>query len=215
MKSLFSLKKITHKHVSWFSLWDSSTTFTKKTHIRSLSKLKNVKIGEYSRIGLMCSIVNTTIGRFTAISRNCIINLARHPTNYLSTNSIFYKKGSWGFHDNWIGDVRFINRQPVIIGNDVWIGINCGIMGGVTIGDGAIIATSSIVTKDVPPYSIVGGIPAKVIKYRFSEDVIKRLLEINWWNLSDDDITRVLPIFHTKDITIEKLNKYFPNKLVE
>lgn len=210
LKSLLSTKRITHKHISWFSLWDSKTKFTRKTHIRSFAKLENVKIGEYSRIGLMCSVVNTTIGRFTVISRNCIINIAQHPTNYLSTHSIFYKKKSWGFHDDWIGDIKFKNREPVNIGNDVWVGINCFVKGGVTIGDGSIIGTGSIVTKDVPPYAIVGGVPAKVIRYRFSEEIRKRLLEIKWWELSDEEITNVLPVFHTNDITMETLNKYFP-----
>ena len=188
MKSFFSIKKITHKHISWFSLWDSDTIFTQKTHIRSLSKLSNVKIGEYSRIGLLCSVVNTTVGRFSVISRNCIVNLAQHPTNYLSTNSIFYKQGSWGFHDDWIGEVKFKNRQHVTIGNDVWIGINCSIMGGISIGDGAIIATGSIVTKDVPPYAVVAGNPAQIIKYRFSDEKIKELLESCWWEKEIDDL---------------------------
>lgn len=212
MKSLFSIKKITHKHVSWLCLYDSSTTFTKKTHIRSLSKLRNVKIGEYSRIGFMCSIENSTIGRFTAIGKNCNINLGQHPTNYLTYHSIFYRKGNWGFHDDWVGNIEFETKQPVIIENDVWIGINCIVMGGITIGNGAIVAAGSVVTKDVPPYSIVTGVPAKVIKYRFSEDIIKRLLEIKWWHLTDNEITNLLPIFHTKNITLDKLNIFFPNK---
>lgn len=212
LKSLLSLKKITHKHISWFCLWDTKSKFTKKTHVRSFAKLTNVQIKEYSRIGLACFINNSTIGKYTAIGKNCNIGLGQHPTNYLTPHSIFYKKGNWGFHDDWIGDVEFDNNKHVIIGNDIWIGINCIIMDGVMIGDGAIVAAGSIVTKDVPPYALVGGVPAKIIKYRFSEEMINRLLEIKWWNLSDEEITKVLPLFHTKDIRMETLNKYFPKK---
>lgn len=215
LRSLLSLKKITYKHISWFCIWDEKSTFTKKSHIRYFAKLTNVQLNAYSRIGLSCFIKNTKIGKFTAIARSCVIGLGQHPTNYLSSNSIFYKKGSWGYHDDWIGNVEFNNNLPIMIGNDVWIGIKCIIMDGVTIGDGAIVAAGSVVTKDVPSYSIVGGVPAKVIKYRFSEEIINRLLEIKWWNLTDEEITNVIPMFHTKNITLEILNKYFPKKNIE
>ena len=81
----------------------------------------------------------------------------------------------------------------VIIGNDVWIGSNVTIMSGITIGDGAILATECFVTKDVPPYAVVGGNPAKIIKYRFTEKQINELLEIKWWNWNDEEIKKIVP----------------------
>ena len=84
------------------------------------------------------------------------------------------------------------------------------VMNGVTIGDGAIIAAGAVVTKDIPPYAIAGGIPAKVLKYRFPPEIIERLLEIKWWNLSDEEITRVKDLFHIPNPTLEDLGKYFP-----
>ena len=85
-------------------------------------------------------------------------------------------------------------------------------MNGVTIGDGAIVAAGAIVTKDIPPYAIAGGIPAKVLKYRFSPEIIERLLEIKWWYLPDEEITRIKDLFHIPNPTTDDLNKFFPQK---
>lgn len=85
-------------------------------------------------------------------------------------------------------------------------------MDGVNVSDGAIVAAGSVVTKDVPPYAVVGGVPAKVIKYRFPQEMIDRLLDIQWWNLPDNKITKVIDIFHIKNPTLEDLKRYFPDK---
>ena len=101
------------------------------------------------------------------------------------------------------------NKGDIVIGNDVWIGYDAVIMSGVTIGDGAIIGTRAVVTKDVPPFAVVGGVPAKIIKYRYSHEMINRLLEIEWWNLSDEGISKVIDLFHTPNPSADDLNKYF------
>lgn len=209
-KSLFSLRKVKYKHVSLFSLWDKNTTFTPFTHILKGAKLHNVKVGKYSRIGVNCQVTNAVIGNFTAIGKNTVITVGQHPTNYLTSHSIFYEKGNWGWHDDWIAPIDFKSDKKVTIGNDVWIGRQCIIMDGVTIGDGAIVATGAVVTKDVPPFSIVGGVPAKIIKYKFPQEVIDRLEEIQWWNLPDEEITNVIDLFHVKNPTLEDINKFFP-----
>lgn len=87
------------------------------------------------------------------------------------------------------------------------------VMDGVRIADGAIIATESVVTKDVPPFAIVGGAPAKLIRYRFSDDVIARLQEIKWWDLPDEEITKVVDLFHKENPTLEDINRYFPTDI--
>lgn len=208
--SLFSIKKLTHKYVSIFALWDNLSHFTKQTHILRFAKLNNVQIGKYSRIGPGCEVSEATIGNFTAIGKDCVIGVGQHPTNFLTPHSIFYKRGNWGFHDDWIKEIDFIDSKPISIGSGVWIGRQSVIMDGVKIGDGAIIATGAIVTKDVPPFSIVGGVPAKVIKYIFSPEVISRLEEIQWWNLSDDEITKRIDLFHMPNPTLEDINRFFP-----
>ena len=115
---------------------------------------------------------------------------------------IFFEE--WGLDKKDITDA-WDNKGDIVIGNDVWIGFNATIMAGVTIGDGAIIATNSTVVKDVEPYSIVGGNPANEIKKRFSEKTINELLEIKWWNWDIEKITKNVQNLTGNDI--EKLLK--------
>lgn len=209
--SLFSLKKIFFKDISPLAYWDNTSTFTHYTSLQRKAKLLHSHVGRHSRICINTELLNTTVGNFSIIARNCVVGLGAHPTNTLSPHSIFYKKNRWKWHDEWYEDTGFReNDMPVTIGNGVWIGIRCLILDGVTIGDGAIVAAGAVVTKDVPPFAVVGGVPAKVLKYRFSPEMIERLLKIQWWNLPDEEITRVKDIFHKPNPTLEDLDKYFP-----
>jgi len=86
----------------------------------------------------------------------------------------------------------------VVIENDVWIGCGCTFMSGVTVGSGSVVATNSVVTKDVPPFTVVGGNPAKVIKKRFSQDIIERLMHIRWWDRTDEEINKIVPLLQQR-----------------
>lgn len=131
------------------------------------------------------------IGKFCSIACGAkfLFNSANHTLSSLSTYPfpLFFEE--WGLEKKDVTNA-WDNKGDIIIGNDVWIGYEAVILAGVTIGDGAIIGTRAVVTKDVPPYTIVGGVPAKPIKKRFSEETISALLEIQWWNWSEERIVR-------------------------
>ena len=144
------------------------------------------------------------IGNYCSISKDVVfITGGIHPMDRVST---------YPFHIRFKLDGRYINGMPftkgdIIIGNDVWIGTNVTILSGVKIGDGAVIATNSIVTKDLPPYSIVGGNPARIIRFRFSQDIIDDLLRIKWWDWSDEKVIESVTQLFSQDIK-EFINKH-------
>lgn len=210
LTSFFSLKKITHKGVSFFAIWDKKSSFTKSSILCRGAKINNSIIGRYVRVGLDVEVNNAVIGNFSRIGRNTIIGPGRHPMNLLTSHNIFYKKNkAWKANKKWVANIDFEEEKTSLIGNDVWVGLNCIIMDGVKIGDGAIIAAGSVVTKDVLPFSIVGGIPAKHIKETFPKEIQDRLLEIKWWDLPDEEITKRIDLFHKSNPTLDDINQYF------
>ena len=134
------------------------------------------------------------IGKFCSIAcgTKFLFNCANHTLKSLSTYTfpLFYEE--WELEKSNI-TTAWDNKGDIVIGNDVWIGYEAVIMAGVHIGDGAIIAARAVVTKDVPPYTIVGGTPAKEIQKRFDAEVIQQLLILKWWNWSTDKIRQCLP----------------------
>lgn len=156
-----------------------------------------VKIGRYTSFNgpgsdIAAKIHPVTIGNFCSIARNCTIQEFNHITDRCTSYYIFRNLVNAESRQNfiWAGleskDIE--SRGPISIGHDVWIGAQVVILSGVTIGTGAVIAANSTVTRDIPPYAIAGGTPAKVIKYRFPEEVIQKLLELRWWDWSDEKI---------------------------
>lgn len=155
--------------------------FGKSTKVYPPFFLHNVQLGDYSYIAKNSNISITTIGKFCSIGPNVCCGLGKHPTNGISTNPMFYSTKRQNGMTLRTED-KYDEFQPITIGNDVFIGANVTILDGVTIADGAIIGAGAVVTKDIPPYAIAVGVPAKVIKYRFSQDKIEALLKRKWWN---------------------------------
>lgn len=202
----FFNKKKFNKSISWFSFWDKNTEISDLVYLGFSARLHNCKVGKYTRIKPGCVLKNVVVGNYCSFANDVMIGLGQHPTNLISTNSVFYKKG---ITSDFARCIDFAEEKTTYIGNDVWIGNGAVVMDGITVGDGAIIGSRAVVTKDVPPYAIVGGIPAKVIKYRFSNDIIKVLEDTKWWNLSDDIIKKILPIFTQRNITVSMISDAF------
>lgn len=145
--------------------------------------IANTTLSDFVYIGSQTRINNATIGKFCSIGPNVSIGLGKHPTNFISSFPAFYstkKQCQSSFTDR----NYFKEFSPIHIGNDVWIGANVTILDGVEIGDGVIIAAGSVVTKSIEPYAIVGGIPSKLIKKRFDDVQISKLLNFKWWDKS-------------------------------
>lgn len=198
-----------------FLFYSRNSKVSKFSKIYALSRITNSIIGKYSYVSYNCIINNCVIGSYCSIASGVKIGLGKHPINFISTSPMFYS------HKNPLKIVitkklKFIENEIVEIGNDVWIGANVTIMDGLKIGNGAIIGANSVVTKDVKPYSIVGGIPAKQIKNRFDEDIIDWINKTNWWDFSIEFLIspQVLEVF-SKELTrdsVEQLKELIKNK---
>ena len=192
LRQLFFNKIKLHRRKVKFDLFSRVASVSKFEGHNRIGKFSHIvgKIGKWTYVGDYCTLFGS-IGRFTSIASNVHVINGRHPlkTPYVSTCPLFYAPNS-ALGEGFVGKSMFdeyvyadaVNKYPVVIGNDCWIGARVSIVEGVTISDGGVVLAGAVVTKDVPPYAIVGGVPAMVIGYRYSEEVIKKLLKIQWWN---------------------------------
>lgn len=169
--------------------FDSNAIIHPYVHLLEHCIVNNSEIQSYSYLGKNCLIQNTNIGKFCSIANDVIIGLGNHPLHLLSTSPLFYSVLNPLQISLIKKDLGIVEYKPIIVGNDVWIGTRSVLMDGITIGHGAVIAANSVVTKDVPPYAVVGGVPAKIIKYRFSPEKIEELINSMWWESSIDTIS--------------------------
>jgi len=160
----------------------------KTSKVESGSNLINVNMDRYSFCGYNCEINNCQIGSFCSIANGVIIGGGMHPISWVSTSPVFYEG-----RDSVKTKFSTKKREPVkttIIGHDVWIGQNVLIKQGVSIGTGSIVGMGSVVTKNIEPYTIVAGNPAKIIRKRFDDKIISSLLKSEWWNFNNDKLTK-------------------------
>lgn len=201
--------------ITFFKYYFSSKEITLKFY----SRLFNVDLEGDNFIGRNCVITNSSVGKYTYISNNCVFSNCEigrfcsigqnvhliqgtHPTNlFVSTSPMFFSNNHAAFHETFVQNKLFeeykqtFDGKSLKIGNDVWIGSNVDILEGCSIGDGAIVGAKALITKDVPPYAIVGGVPARIIRYRFPESDILKLSNIRWWQWEDDKIRQHLSDF--------------------
>lgn len=168
----------------------SNAVLGKSTNVVAPFFLHDVSLGDYSYIAKNGSLSNVSIGKFCSIGPNFCCGLGLHPTNGISTAPMFYSTA----RQNGVTlckECKFEELKQTYIGNDVFIGANVTVLDGVRIADGAVIGAGAVVVKDVPPYAIAVGVPAKVVKYRFDETVIRKLLDRQWWNDADAELQKV------------------------
>ena len=165
------------------------------TEIGAFSRIDNSSFGDYSYIGEHSQVDYSSVGKFCSIASNVRLNPGNHPLERATTHHFTYRAAMFELgHD----DAEFFEWQrshSVHVGHDVWIGHNATIMAGISIGNGAVIGAGSIVTKDVAAYSIVAGVPAKLIRLRFPEEISTKLEQLVWWDWSHDVIKTRLPDF--------------------
>jgi len=175
----------------------------KYTNVMYPCDIFNVNLGDYSYIAKNSSISNTNIGKFCSIGPNFCCGLGIHPINGISTAPMFYSTHCQnGF--SLCDKNKISESKQIVIGHDVFIGANVTVLDGIIIGNGAIIGAGAVVTKDVLPYAIVTGVPAKILRFRFNEEQISKLLQIQWWNLKETELLDIEKYFYNVDLLIKK-----------
>lgn len=196
------------RDLNWYALESKivNSTIDSKAKLKPTYHILDSSVGRYSYIGMNALINKTKIGAFCSIGNNFTSGLGIHPTNGISTSPMFYstlkQNGTSLSQDDKIEEF-----EDVRIGNDVFIGENVTLLSGVTIGNGAVVAAGAVVTKDVPAYAIVGGVPAKLIRFRYSQEQINAFERIQWWNFEDDQLKNVERMFYDVDEFIKEFDK--------
>ncbi len=181
---IFSLLSKLQKKCRFSYIYNSKINKTAK--VFSGSTVVNSSLGRYSYCSYDCKLLNVQIGSFCSIAEGVVIGCASHPTTWVSSSPVFIK-GRNPLKKN-IGNVDYNAFKDTFIGNDVWIGERAFIKAGVRIGNGVVVGMGSVVTHDIPSFSVVAGNPARLIRKRFDDETISLLEESEWWNYSDDKL---------------------------
>ena len=191
-------------------IFNPTTVFGGYNKIHNNANVGSAHIGRYTYVGGNSNMLCASIGSFTSISTDVIVQQLTHPLDTVVSTSPVFFSDKCQCVETFVEKTLFdeflkVDGFSIKIGNDVWIGSNVILKGGITIGDGAVVAMGSVVTHDVPPYAIVGGVPAKVIKYRFDEDQVKKLLDFKWWDKDRQWLKENAHLFVNKEQFFESI----------
>ena len=170
--------------------------FGRYTQVGEHSRMENCVLDDYAYLGNGCDLMSADIGKFANIAANVRINPGFHPMEWPTMHHFTYRRSIYGFADADDADYfAWRRRQRVVIGHDTWIGHGAVIMPGVRIGNGAVVGSNSVVTKDVAPYTIVGGVAAKLIRQRFPKAISQALEDTAWWDWDHETLKERMPDF--------------------
>ena len=213
MKKILSIiRNLFRRNIKLTAYVDNHSNIANTARVHRFAKLINTTLGEHSYIGVGSWATCCDIGRFCSIGANTNIGLTLHTLDTISTSPIFQLQKnatgiSWTDRDH---APNILDTPKTTLESDVWVGSNAIVMSGITLHTGCVIGAGAVVTHDVPPYAIVAGVPARIIRYRFSQEVIERLKGIKRWDLPDEEITRIKDLFHIPNPTMDDLDRFFP-----
>ncbi len=171
------------------------SSFGRYCEVGARSKVSESSFGDYSYVAGDSDIMSTAIGKFCSIAAQVRLNPGNHPLERVALSHFTYRSSAYGLGDDDDAIFAWRRGNAVTLGHDVWIGHGVVVLPGVTIGNGAAIGAGAVVTKDVPPYAILVGVPGKVLRYRFAPEIIAALDRIAWWDWPHDQLGAALQDF--------------------